>query len=129
MGKSSSFLIDTEIFIWGMESNPKLSPKIKKLLENPENQVFLSVVSVWEIVIKQAKGRLKLPKSVEEGIKLTGFKTLSIELVHVLTTGKLPMRHKDPFDRILIAQARVENLTFITTDEKIWKYDLPLLKV
>lgn len=128
--RGNSFLIDTEIFIWGMEKSSKLSSKIEKILENPENQIFISVASIWEIVIKKAKGRLKLPKSIEEGINNAGFKTLSIEITHVLGVGKLPnyKDHNDPFDRMLISQARVENLTLITSDQKMWKYKLALLK-
>ena len=123
------YLIDTQIFIWWMEKNRRLSKNTFNLLNDPQNQIFLSIATVWEIVIKKAKKKLKTPKDVEGGVKTSGFMPINIEMLHVLGVEKLPMHHKDPFDRILIAQARVENLTFITTDEKIWKYDLPLLKV
>lgn len=123
------YLLDTHIFIWWMEKNRRLPKDIFNLLNNPQNQIFLSVASVWEIVIKKAKKKLKTPKDVEGGIKASGFIAINIEISHVLGVEKLPMYHDDPFDRILISQARVENLTFITSDTKIWKYDLPLLKV
>ena len=130
MVKSNSFLIDTQIFIWGMEKSPKLSSKLKILLEDTENQVFISVASMWEMVIKQARGKLKLPQSIEKGIKDAGFKILSIEALHVLSISKLRFYkdHNDPFDMILISQAKVENLTLITSDPKIWKYKLSLIK-
>lgn len=122
------YLIDTHIFILWMEKNKRLSKNIFNLLNNPQNQIFLSVVSVWEIIIKKEKKKLKTPKDVEGGIKASGFIAVKIDLRHVLEVEELPMYHKDPFDRILISQARVENLTLITADKKIWKYDLSLLK-
>lgn len=123
-----TYLLDTHIFIWWMEKNKRLSKDIFNLINNPQNQIFLSAASIWEIVIKKAKKKLKAPKDVGGGIKASGFTPIDIEVLHVLGIEKLPLHHNDPFDRILISQARVENLTFITTDEKIWKYDLPLLK-
>lgn len=130
MLESNIFLIDTEILIWGMEKSPKLSVKIKALLENTENQIFVSAASVWEIVIKKAKGRLKTPDDLEGGIKEAGFKFLPIGISHVLGVGKLPnfKDHKDPFDRVLISQAKAENLILITSDPKILRYKLSLLK-
>ena len=122
------YLVDTNIFIWWMEKNRRLSKNIFNLLSNPQNQIVLSVASIWEIIIKKTKKKLKTPKDVEGGIKASGFMPINIEMSHVLGVEKLPMYHKDPFDRILVSQSRVENLTLITTDEKIWKYDLRLLK-
>ena len=122
------YLLDTNIFIWWMEGNSRLSKDIFNLLNNPQNQIFLSVASVWEIVIKKSKNKLKTPKDVEGGIKISGFTLINIEISHVLGIEKLPMYHNDPFDRIIISQAKTEDLTLITTDKKIWKYDFPLLK-
>lgn len=123
-----SYLIDTHIFIWLMENNKKVSPQIKVLLRSPSVNVFISIASIWEIVIKQTKGQLKTPKDIEGGIESSGFTILPIEISHVLETGKLSNCHNDPFDRILIAQAKVENLTLITADPKIWKYKTPIIK-
>lgn len=124
-----SYLVDTHIFIWLMENNKKVSPRIKTLLQDPRANVFISIASIWEMVIKQTKGQLKIPKDIEGGIENSGLMILPIEISHVLETGKLPLHHKDPFDRILISQALIENLTLITADQKIWKYHLPLIKV
>lgn len=121
------YLLDTHIFIWWME-NKRLSNKLMNLLNDPENEVYLSVVNVWEIVIKNAKGKIKPPKDIKGGIQNSGFLVLSIEVSHALEVEKLPDYHNDPFDRILIAQAKVEKLTLITSDEKIWRYNLSLVK-
>lgn len=123
------YLLDTNIFIWWMEKNSRLSKDIFNLLNNSQNQIFLSTASVWEIIIKKAKKKLKTPKDIGAGIKTSGFIPMSVEMLHVLGIEKLPMYHDDPFDRILIAQSQTENLTFITSDEKIWQYDLSLLKI
>ncbi len=125
--KANNYLLDTHIFIWGMEGNAKLPKDIKLKISDPNNKVFVSVATVWEIIIKRAKKGLSIPKDIVGGIKASGFQLLSIEIAHVLEVEKLPFYHKDPFDRILIAQARVENLTLITADQKFKKYKLPLL--
>jgi len=122
------YLLDTHIFIWWMEKNKRLSKDIFNLLNNPQNQIFLSVASVWELIIKKAKKKLKTPKDVQGGIKASGFIPINIEMLHVLDLEKLPMHHNDPFDRIIISQAKIEHLTLITADKKIWKYNLALLK-
>lgn len=110
-----------------MENNKKVSPQVKTLLQDPGADVFISIASIWEMVIKQTKGQLKIPKGIEGGIESSGLMILPIEISHVLKTGKLPRYHNDPFDRILISQALVENLTLITSDKKIWKYHLKLI--
>ena len=121
------YLIDTHIFIWAMEENKRLPLDIKARISDPNNKVFVSVTSIWEIIIKKRKG-LKVPKDILGGIKKSNFVLLSIDINHVLEVENLPLYHGDPFDRILIAQAKVENLTLITSDEKIWKYNLPMVR-
>ena len=121
------YLIDTHIFIWAMEENKRLPLDIKARISDPNNKVFVSVTSIWEIIIKKRKG-LKVPKDILGGIKKSNFVLLSIDINHVLEVENLPFYHGDPFDRILIAQAKVENLTLITSDEKIWKYNLPMVR-
>lgn len=126
---SRAFLIDTQVFIWWMEKSNQISQDQYTLLNNPQSQIFLSVASVWEIILKKEKKKLKLPYQIEKGILASGFQLLSIELAHILRVEKLPMHHKDPFDRLLISQAKTEDLTFITSDQKIWEYDLSFVKV
>lgn len=128
MAKSEVFLLDTQIFIWWMEKSDRLSKSIINLLRNPQNKIFLSVASVWEMVIKKAKQKLKLPKDIETGIKASGFEILSIEITHVLGIEKLPAFHQDPFDRMLISQSQIEKLRLISSDKKIWKYDVATLR-
>lgn len=125
---NKGFLIDTQVFVWWMEESKRLPKNIFNLLNDPQNQIFLSVASVWEIVIKRAKNKLKVPTDIEGGIKKSYFTVLPIELAHVIQVDKLPIYHQDPFDRILISQAKVEGLTFITSDPKIWKYKISILK-
>lgn len=125
------YLLDTHLFIWAMEDNRRVPGKIKLLLKDPINEILISLVSVWEMVIKKSKGKLKVPKDIAGGVKEAGFKILPIEISHVLGVERLTTYkdHKDPFDRLLIAQAKVENLTLITSDPKIWQYKINLIKV
>ncbi len=127
MENRNNFLLDTHIFIWWMESSKRLSKSQLKLLNDPQNQIFISVASVWEIILKRARHKLKVPNDIESGITKSGFTLVPIKLAHVLAVEKLPNLHSDPFDRVLIAQALTENLVFITDDIKIKKYDLQIL--
>lgn len=122
------YLLDTQVFIWWMEENKKLSSDVKSIIDNPLNNIFVSVVTPWEIVIKIRAKKLKIPKNFAEFIMNGIFKVMPIQITHVLGVGGIPLHHKDPFDRILIAQARVENLTLITSDSKMWKYKIPIIK-
>lgn len=123
-----SYLLDTQILIWWMEKSEKLSQNAYNLINDHNNQILISVGSIWEIVIKIAKKRLRLSRNIEHDIKNKGLGSLPIEISHVLKVEDLPLHHSDPFDRILIAQALAENLTLITSDKKIWKYKLKLIK-
>lgn len=125
---SKGFLLDTHIFIWWMEDKKRLSKNLFNILKNPKNSVFLSSAVIWEIVIKKAKRKLKTSITLEKGIENSGFIILPIQMAHVLGTQKLPNHHADPFDRILISQSQVEKLTLISSDQKIWKYDIDILK-
>lgn len=116
------YLLDTNIFLWSLNDDPKLKSTIRKILEDPQNEIYTSVVNGWEISIKHRIGKLPLKTTLAECFKRSDFKILNISLDHILVLDKLPPHHKDPFDRILIAQAKQENLTLITSDEKIFKY-------
>jgi PIN domain nuclease of toxin-antitoxin system len=121
------FLLDTHILLWFLENDPKLPPQIREVINNPENLVFVSVISAWEISIKQSLGKLIAPSNLEEALRFSDFEVLSITLAHAIRVADLPMHHKDPFDRMLISQALVEDLTIVTVDEKFKFYDVPLL--
>lgn len=112
-----------------MQKSSHLTKDLIKLIESPKNSIFLSVASIWEIVLKREKGKLKLQGDPIEDARKADFIILPIEASHVLAVQKLPLYHKDPFDRLLIAQAKTENLIFITVDSKIAKYKIDILKV
>ncbi|AVH69377.1 type II toxin-antitoxin system VapC family toxin [Nostoc sp. 'Lobaria pulmonaria (5183) cyanobiont'] len=119
-------LLDTHAFIWWVTNDPQLSANARNVIADSDNILFLSVVSAWEIVIKNKLGKLTLPEPVEEYIPsrlaINRFESLPIQMSHVLQVASLPSIHRDPFDRILIAQSQVENLPIVTIDQKITQY-------
>jgi PIN domain nuclease of toxin-antitoxin system len=124
-------LLDTHIFIW-WDSNPaQLSSQIKALCEDTDNNLILSVASVWEMQIKQQFGKLSLRLPLAELIQSqrdhNGLEILGVSLEHVLFLENLPSYHKDPFDRLLIAQARVENTKLVSADPVFKQYSVDLL--
>jgi PIN domain nuclease of toxin-antitoxin system len=123
-----NLLLDTHALIWALENNPTLSDNARDAIVNGENMVFVSSASAWEISIKQAMGKLKVPDNLREEIKLHRFTQLRINFEHVQLAGQLPDIHKDPFDRMLIAQAIIEKLTLITRDSQIAQYDVNFRK-
>ena len=123
-----NILLDTHVLIWALENNPTLSDDARSSIIHAENLVFVSSVSVWEIGIKKHLGKLEVPGNLQEEIRLHRFTPLSINYDHAELASKLPNIHKDPFDRMLIAQAIVEKLTLVTRDELISKYELKILK-
>jgi PIN domain nuclease of toxin-antitoxin system len=122
------FLLDTHAFLWWNEASPKLSLRAARLLSDPRNHLLFSVVSAWEIIVKAQLGKLKLPSApaayIVSRLEHYGIETLSLRLGHVLAAEQLPVHHRDPFDRMLIAQARVEQLPIITHDPEIGKYSV-----
>ncbi len=126
----NNILLDTHVFIWAMEKNNRLSSDIQDMLTSPTTSIFISVASVWEIVIKKAKKKLKISQDIEAGIKKAKFTILPLEIAHVLAVENLPLHHQDPFDRVLLAQAKIESLSLITADKKMWRYKtIDIIKV
>ena len=123
----NNFLLDTHIFVWAMEGSKLLPESIKNKIADPNNKIFVSVASIWEIVIKRHLKKIKIAFDIETSIEKAGIEVLAIEASHALETEKLPPHHKDPFDRMLVAQAIVEKLMIITEDGKIKKYDVSVL--
>ncbi|OGK15836.1 hypothetical protein A2774_05875 [Candidatus Roizmanbacteria bacterium RIFCSPHIGHO2_01_FULL_39_12c] len=121
------YLLDTHIFLWWLEDNKKLKQSLYKIIESPENDILISAVTAWEISIKQRAGKLKLTMPLEEAFGKYDFEILNISFNHILMLGKLPLHHRDPFDRLLIAQAQSEKLTLITLDKLFKKYKVKLL--
>ena len=120
------FLLDTHTFLWAISDSSLLSKKALLNIENPENEIFLSSASAWEIFIKHSLGKLDLKKDpenlIQEEMQIGNYKSLEIKINHIFRLKKLPQIHKDPFDRILICQANVEDLIIITNDPLIKKY-------
>jgi PIN domain nuclease of toxin-antitoxin system len=121
-------LLDTHILIWAVSDPARLDQATHEAIVDPDNQVMVSSATVWEIAIKQAQGRLNFPMDrFDPTMHAMGFDVLPILPVHAMAAGALPRHHADPFDRMLIAQARVENLVLATRDNAIARYDVPLL--
>ena len=127
MQRNNRYLLDTHIFIWWMRKSEKIKV-FEPIFLNPEIKIYLSVVNIWEIVVKKKIGKLRPPRGWKEDVMASGFEILPISLEHIYSLENLPLYHKDPFDRMLVAQAKVEDLTLITNDKKIWKYKIDVLK-
>jgi PIN domain nuclease of toxin-antitoxin system len=121
-------LLDTHTLIWWLTNDPSLSQKAKDAITSPDNLVFVSAASAWEITIKKTIGKLKTPDDLLEQIEQKDFQPLPIEIHQALTVEKLPLHHSDPFDRILIAQAVCEDLTIITRDREFSAYSISIIK-
>jgi PIN domain nuclease of toxin-antitoxin system len=122
------FLLDTHVVIWWLTANPNLDDAVRAQIL-AATEVHVSAASIWEIAIKQAAGRLEGPADLAENARDAGFLQLSMTAGHAIAAGALPPIHRDPFDRMLVAQARCAQLTLVTRDDSIAKYDVQLLKV
>ena len=123
-----NLLLDTHALIWALENNPTLSTPARNAIIEGKNLVFISSATVWEMSIKQSQGKLETPDNLQEEIDLHRFTQLSINFQHADLAGKLPNIHKDPFDRMLIAQAMIEKLTLVTRDKLIAQYDVAIIE-
>jgi len=127
-------LIDTHIFLWLFLEPKRIPKKVKEFVHDSlNNEIYVSFVTAWEIAIKYGVGKLELPQTPElfvpYRIKRANFLHLPIKIQHVLQVHNLPTIHKDPFDRLLISQARVENLTILTADPNFAKYQFKTLDI
>lgn len=124
-------LLDTQVWIWMRSAPARLSEATKELLRDEETELLLSAATPWEIAIKVAVGKLRLPCSVEEYVTSRATATrvtpLPITSLHAIESALLPMHHRDPFDRVIVAQARLERVPVVTADEKLAAYDVELL--
>ncbi|WP_053649114.1 MULTISPECIES: type II toxin-antitoxin system VapC family toxin [unclassified Streptomyces] len=119
-------LLDTHVVLWWL--NGDLPDETRDLLAR-ERWVYMSAVTPWELSVKQATGKLDAPADVAERARDTQFLALPVVAEHGIRAGQLPPHHRDPFDRILIAQAQTEGLTLVTRDKHIPRYDVPVLTV
>ena len=123
-------LLDTHAFLWFMAGDARLSQKAREAMSDENAELFLSAASVWEMAIKAALGRLQLPLPVADYVAEKihdGFQVMPIDWVHAAAVQKLPFHHRDPFDRLIIAQAQVEKLPLVSGDRLFRKYDIQLV--
>ena len=116
-------LLDTHLLIWWSENNPRLNKDTKALISNPNNDIYVSIASAWEMGIKLALKKLRLKVPLTKLFSLPRIDTLPIKMEHVMSLQGLPPIHKDPFDRMLVAQAKSEKLTLLSEDPKIKQYE------
>lgn len=125
------FVADTHAFLWFVTDSPQLSANAKSLLESPNSDRLLSVASIWEIAIKASIGKLSFDKPLEqflpEQVALNYFQLLDISMPHVLRVAALPFHHRDPFDRMIIAQALAEGLPILSNDVALDAYGITRL--
>jgi PIN domain nuclease of toxin-antitoxin system len=121
-------LLDTHTFLWWVADDPQISLNAKDIISNPDNEIYFSIVSAWEIIIKVGTGKLTLSEPAEiyipSRVASNQFETIPVQMSHILRINNLPSFHKDPFDRLLIAQSLVEDLALITVDGAITRYPI-----
>ncbi len=125
-------LLDTHLLLWAAGQPDRLSANARKLIDNPENELLFSAASLWEVAIKRGLGRHDFqvdPRLLRRGLLDNGYGELPIVSDHVVAIESLPAIHKDPFDRILVAQATVEGITLLTTDSLVGQYPGPIRTV
>lgn len=118
-------LLDTHILLWSLLTPERLEPAYREILESPEHAIFFSAVNIWEIAIKRALGRPNFdvePDAARRGALLTGFREMPVTGIHAAAVRHLPSHHRDPFDRLFIAQAQIEPLLVMTDDPQISRY-------
>ena len=124
-------LIDTQIFLWLFGFVNRISSDVITLLKNGNNEIYFSVAGAWEIAIKYGSGKLQLPDAPEifvpDRMRRANFRWLQIAPEHALTVDKLPLIHKDPFDRLLVFQAIAENLTILSSDKIFASYQVKFI--
>jgi len=121
-------LLDSHALLWWLDDAPTLSADARAAITDPENLVVVSVASLWELAIKVMIGKLDLPGDFEEVLSRQGFQLLDVNANHVYALRSLPLHHRDPFDRMLVAQARVEGLRIVTRDAWVASYEVPVLR-
>ena len=127
-----NLLLDTQVALWTITDNPKLSQKARDLIQSPKTSVWVSVANIWEIAIKHALGRGDMPVSSQDALRYfqeSDYRFLPVEAEHAVAVEELPMHHQDPFDRILVAQALVEPMRLMTHDSLVALYSDTIIKV
>lgn len=120
-------LLDTHVVLWMLLDDPKLKPAVRRRLAASDAQLYVSVITPWEVAIKAGLGRLEIDDDMQGPLAAFGVTFLGVELAHIAHVRKLPLHHKDPFDRMLFAQALAEGMTLVSADRKAAAYEVPLL--
>ena len=127
------FLLDTHCWLWLQTLSGRIPDTLLKTLADPSSELYLSSASAWEIAIKYAAGRLPLPDPptiyVPDRMRVSGTRALPVSHAHALAVTELPPRHRDPCDRVLVVQARLEGLTLVTADSVLERYDVQCIRV
>lgn len=121
-------LLDTHVLLWSLAEPERIGPEAAEAFRTRISATVVSVASLWEIAIKRAAGKLWTPEDLPDRIRGLGHEILPIRIEHAWRAGALPMHHRDPFDRMLAAQALVEDLVLVTHDERLAAYDLRILR-
>jgi PIN domain nuclease of toxin-antitoxin system len=125
-------LLDTHLLLWAAADAARLSDEARALINAPDSDLFFSAASMWEIAIKRGLGRQDFqvePRVLRRGLLDNGYNELAIVSEHALAIDALPNIHEDPFDRLLVAQAMVEGIILLTSDDRVFEYGGPILKV
>lgn len=123
----SGLLLDTHALLWWRDDHKRIGKLAHEAISEPDYAVLFSAASIWEIAIKHASGKLRIPDNLLDTMESLGFAELWVSSRHALAAGALPPHHRDPFDRMLVAQAQSEGLTLVTNDARIAAYDVPVL--
>ncbi len=125
------FLLDTHTFLWWITDDPQLSSRAREVMADAAQELFLSAASGWEIAIKVRLGKLTLPEDreayISEQLRINAIQSLPVRMAHALHVAGLPDHHRDPFDRMLVAQCQLEGLPILTVDPQISKYDVDVV--
>lgn len=124
-------LLDTHTFLWWITDDNRLSSSAREIITSGDNELFLSAAAGWEIAIKAQLGRIKLPKEphsfIAEQLRLNSIQSIPIHMSHALHIYSLPNHHRDPFDRMIVAQAQLEDLAILTMDSQIARYEIKVI--
>jgi PIN domain nuclease of toxin-antitoxin system len=120
-------LIDTHIFLWWDRQLRRISRSLRAVIEDADNDIYLSAASVWEVAVKRATGKLKFERPIVESVAKLGFEILPVTGIHAEHAGGLPRHHNDPFDRLLVAQAALEGMVLGTQDRLMRPYGIAMI--
>lgn len=120
-------LLDTHVLLWWLDDHPRLGSLARQHIADRNHQVYFSAASIWEASIKEAKGKLKISPDFDEKLAGEPLIALPVSHYHARRSALLPPIHKDPFDRLLVAQCLIEGMTLVTEDDKLTQYDVPVI--